>query len=90
MIEMTFHPTLEQCIQTLTKKAYERLMQQLLASEGEDADAGERLEMLKAFLETHDFNQIRSEYEPYLAEGKAVMFTLWNGPETTECKWEVK
>ncbi len=89
MIEIEFAPTLEHCIQTLTKQEYERIMCQLLESGEEDTLLGERLQMLKDFLETNDFNQLRSEYEPYLVEGKKVTFKLWPGKDRTEYRLEI-
>ena len=89
MIEIEFVPALEHCIQTLAKQEYERIMCQLLESGEEDAVLGEKLQMLKDFLESSDFNQLRSEYESYLVEGKKATFKLWPGEDRTEYRLEI-
>ncbi len=90
MIEIELRPTLENCIQTQSKKEYERLVYRILESGNANTGDGKRLELLKSFLETIDFKQIRSEYEPYLANGKEVVFKLWPGPQAVEYRWEVR
>jgi len=90
MIEIELRPTLEHCIQTQSKKEYEQLMYRILESANANIEDGQRLELLKSFLETIDFNKIRSEYEPFLANGKQVVFKLWPGHQTTEYRWEVR
>ncbi len=90
MTQIEFEPTLEHCIQTLSKQAYERIMRQILESGEEDEILGERLQMLKDFLESADFNRLRSEYEPYLVEGKKVVFKLWPEEDRTGYRWEIK
>ncbi|MFO8010075.1 MAG: hypothetical protein R6U89_04585 [Dehalococcoidia bacterium] len=77
MTEIELEPDLSQCVQTRARREYERVMRQLLEIGEEDPDLAERLEILKSFLETNDFNKLRSEYEPCLVEGKTVRFMLW-------------
>ena len=76
MIEIEFEPDLSHCIQTLTKAEYDRLKKLLLQSGTQDSEIADRVEMLRAFLESTDFRKLRSEYEPYLVEGKHVKFIL--------------
>jgi len=40
-------------------------------------ELGERLEVLRLFLESTDFSHLRSQYEGYLAEGKKVTFQIY-------------
>ena len=90
MTQIEFEPTLEHCIQTLTKQEYDRIMRRLLQTGEEDEDLGERLQMLKGFLESTDFNRLRNSYEPYLTEGKKVVFSIWSGDGGAEYRWEAK
>lgn len=42
----------------------------------EDKELEERIELLKAFLESADFKKLRSHSEQYLAEGAKVKFVI--------------
>ena len=90
MKEIEFEPDLSHCIQTLAKVEYDRIMSQLIEIGDDDSELGERLEILKVFLESTDFSRLRSEYEPYLIEGKRVTFRLCQGKGETEYRMEIK
>ena len=62
---------------------------QLLESGYEKPRLGEQLELLKGFLESTDFKKLRSEYEPFLFEGKTVTFILDLEAETTKYRMEI-
>jgi len=42
----------------------------------EDKKLEEKIELLKAFLESMDFKKLRSQSERYLVEGKQVKFVI--------------
>jgi translation initiation factor IF-3 len=42
----------------------------------EDKKLEEKIELLKAFLESMDFKKLRSQSERYLVEGKKVKFII--------------
>ncbi|MFO8100914.1 MAG: hypothetical protein R6U37_01915 [Dehalococcoidia bacterium] len=90
MTQIEFEPTLEHCIQTLARQEYDRIMRRLLETGEKDEVLGERLLMLKDFLESADFNRLRSSYEPYLTEGKKAIFRLSPGENGTEYQLEIK
>ncbi len=90
MNEIEFEPDLSHCIQTLAKVEYDRIMSQLIETGDENSELGERLEMLKVFLESTDFSTLRNEYEPFLVEGKRVTFRLCPGKGETEYRVEIK
>ncbi len=90
MKEIEFEPDLSHCIQTLAKGEYDRIMRQLIETGEDISESGERLETLKVFLESTDFSRLRSEYEPYLIEGKRVIFRLCAGKGETEYRMEIK
>ncbi len=77
MTFLEFYPTLSCCIEALCKKEYESTLNLLLKHEGLDEVLGEKLELLRLFLETADFGHLRSQYEGYLMEGKKVVFILY-------------
>jgi hypothetical protein len=77
MVPIELKPNLSNCIETLSKKEYERTLNLLLKKGPVDEELGERLEVLKLFLESADFGHLRSQYEGYLTEGKKVTFLIY-------------
>jgi len=77
MVCIDLKPNLSSCIETLSKKEYERTLNLLLKEKGIDEGLGERLEVLRLFLESADFGHLRSQYEGYLTEGKKVTFLIF-------------
>ena len=77
MVCIDLKPNLSSCIETLSKKEYERTLNLLLKEKGVDEGLGERLEVLRLFLESADFGHLRSQYEGYLTEGKKVTFLIF-------------
>ncbi len=69
-------PELDACIETKAKREYNRTLSQLL-KKGEQAELAEELDILRLFLESADFNKLRSESEKHLVEGKNVKFILY-------------
>jgi len=90
MVEIEIEPDLSNCVQTLAKREYNRLMRELLTSDAEDTELQERLETLRMFLESTDFSELRSRYEPSLVEGKRVRFTLRQAADKTEYQLEIR
>jgi len=77
MVCIELRPDLSSCIETLSKKEYERTLNLLLKKGPVDEELGERLEVLRLFLESTDFGHLRSQYEGYLTEGKKVTFLIY-------------
>jgi hypothetical protein len=71
-------PTLSSCIETLAKREYEKVLGTLLRTGIEDENLSEKLEVLRLFLESADFGDLRSQYEKYLEEGKKVRFRIYS------------
>ena len=69
-------PDLLACVETQAKRQYRKILSKLL-EEGEDAALAEKLETVRLFLESADFNKLRSESETHLIEGKKVKFLLY-------------
>jgi hypothetical protein len=65
-------------VETKAKRQYEQILGELLnTGEGEGEGLGEKLEILRLFLESTDFSKLRDEYEKHLLKGKQVKFTLY-------------
>lgn len=69
-------PSLSHCIETTARKEFWNSVNQNMESGREDKELEEKIELLKAFLESMDFKKLRSQSEGYLAEGKQVKFVI--------------
>ncbi len=90
MSQVVLRPDLSHCIQTVARHEYERMARELLGGAESDALFQERMEVLRAFLETTEFAELRSRYEPYLADGRSVIFKLHTIEGRTEYEFEVE
>jgi hypothetical protein len=55
----------------------------------DDKKLKERIELLKAFLESMDFKKLRSQSERYLVEGKRVKFVICWKADRLDCQMMV-
>ena len=69
-------PELDACVETQARRRYNQMASQLL-KEGEEKGLAEKLETLRLFLETADFDKLRRKSEGYLVQGKKVKFILY-------------
>ena len=74
-------------METKAKRQYNQVLGELLKQGGE-GELAEKLETLRLFLESADFNKLRSESERHLVEGEKVKFILHL--EKGEPKYEMK
>ena len=87
MVCIELKPDLSSCIETLSKKEYERTLSLLLKEGHANEELGERLEILRLFLESTDFGHLRGQYERYLTEGKEVTFLIY--PEEGKASYQL-
>jgi len=69
-------PSLSHCIETAAREEFWNSVNQYMEGGQEDKKLEERIELLKAFLESMDFKKLRSQSERYLVEGKQVKFVI--------------
>ena len=69
-------PTLKSCIETTAKREYWKHVHQYLKMRVEDKGLEESIELLRGFLETANFAELRSQSEKHLIDGKRVAFNL--------------
>ncbi len=74
-------------METKAKRLYNQVSRELL-NKGEDEELRGKLEIMRLFLETVDFNKLRSESEKNLVEDKNVKFLLHL--ENGELNYEMK
>jgi hypothetical protein len=75
-MEIKLVPNPSNCIETVAKKEYEKVLSILLRADEEDSDLAEKLELLRIFLESADFGHLRSLSEEHLMAGGQVEFLL--------------
>jgi len=80
-------PELDACIETKARREYSRVTSELL-EKGEEKELAKRLDILRLFLESADFNKLRSESEKHLVAGNKVRFILYL--EKGKPKYEMK
>jgi len=71
MMEIKLKPSLSHCVETLAKRKYERVLSLLLGGKQEERLFDE-LELLRLFLESADFSQLRSRCEEALLAGREI------------------
>lgn len=76
MAEIELFPDLSHCIETVARKEYEELARRLLTGES-GAELEDRLALLREFLETADFRELRRQSEEYLLQNRKVKFLLF-------------
>jgi len=69
-------PSLSHCIETTAREEFWNSVNQYMENGQEDKKLEEKIELLKAFLESMDFKKLRSQSERHLAEGKQVKFVI--------------
>jgi hypothetical protein len=73
---MELSPSLSHCIETTAREEFWNSVNQYMENGREDKNLEEKIELLKAFLESMDFKKLRSQSERYLVEGKKVKFVI--------------
>jgi hypothetical protein len=69
-------PSLSHCIETTAREEFWNSVNQYMGSGHKDKKLEEKIELLKAFLESTDFRKLRSQSEEYLIDGKRVKFVI--------------
>ena len=89
MIQVQLVPTLSSCIETTAKREYRQTVNEYMQGGALDEEVAERIEVLKTFLESADFRELRKESERYLLEDKKIKFLLSLAEGKLECELEV-
>ena len=72
------------CIETVAKNEYRETLRQLFAASEGTEELGERVELLRIFLETMDFKELRRESEKHLLPGRKVKFAVYREGEAAK------
>jgi len=77
MDHIDLFPILSRCIETTAGDEFWNSVNQYMEGGKIDKKLEERIELLKTFLESMDFKELRSQSERYLVEGKQVKFVIF-------------
>lgn len=69
-------PSHSHCIETKARDEFWNAANQYMEGGQKDKKLEEKIELLKAFLESADFKKLRSDSETYLAQGRRVRFVI--------------
>jgi hypothetical protein len=74
---MELVPDLSHCIETVARREHENLARSYLQTVKGDNELGEKIELLRSFLESADFRKLRQQSEEYLLKGQKIKFILY-------------
>jgi len=77
MVCVELFPSLSHCIETVAKEEYWSSVNKFMEGEQEDKELQQKIELLKAFLESMDFRKLRWESEEHLMQGERVKFVIY-------------
>lgn len=77
MVRIELVPNLSSCIETVAKKEFRRLVADYFRAGETDTEFEEKFELLRTFLNSTDFRELRRDSEKYLRQGKSVKFILF-------------
>jgi len=75
-IRIVLTPTVSHCIETVAKREYWKNVNNYLKKRKEDERLEEKIELLRSFLETANFGNLRRKSEEHILHGKQVTFIL--------------
>jgi hypothetical protein len=77
MVQIELIPDLSNCIETVARKEYENLVRSYLQAGESDSEFEDKVELIRAFLESADFRKLRQQSEVYLLKGQNIKFILY-------------
>lgn len=86
MIEIELVPDKNHCIETVARKEYQALVKACFTDEKEFVKHGQKVEVLRVFLESADFRRLRRDSEAYLSKGCKVKFVLYSEQSALTCR----
>jgi hypothetical protein len=76
MDDIELFPSLSHCIETAARDEFWNSANKYMEGGQKDKKLEEKIEVLKAFLESADFKKLRSDSETHLVQGKRVRFVI--------------
>jgi len=70
-------PNLSHCIEAAAREEFRTSAVQYMKAGCKDEKLGQKIQLLRAFLESADFKKLRAQSERHLVEGQKVRFVIW-------------
>ena len=77
MGQIELAPDLFHCIETVAKRELENLVSSYLQAGKGESEFGEKIELLRSFLELADFRKLHKQSKGYLLKGQKIKFILY-------------
>ena len=77
MLSIELVPDLSHCVETVAKKEFQETLQRILSAEEVSDQLKDKAEILRFFLETADFRNLRAESESHLQRGEKVKYIVY-------------
>jgi hypothetical protein len=77
MNQIELVPNLSHCIETVARREYESLVRSYLQADKGDNESEKKIELLRSFLESADFRELRKQSDDYLLKGQKIKFILY-------------
>jgi len=90
MVRIELTPTLTHCIETAAREIFSRSTDEYMRKGEEDKELEEKIHVLRMFLETANFRELRRESEKYLVEGRSVRFILYLEEGKVKCEMKAE
>jgi hypothetical protein len=88
MVRIELTPTITHCIETTARQEFSKATSDYMQRGEEDKELEEKIELLRMFLESMDFKELRRVSEKHLIEGEPIRFLLYL--EEGKPKYEMK
>ena len=75
-IRIVLTPTVSHCIEAVAKREYWKNVNNYLKKRKEDKRLEGKIELLRSFIETADFANLRGQSEEHILHGKQVTFII--------------
>ena len=86
MVQIELVPDFSHCVETVARKEYENLVKSYLQAGKGDSELREKIELLRSFLESADFRELRKQSEDYLLKGQKIKFIIHREHGKAKCQ----
>lgn len=75
-VRIQLNPTLDRCIETAARQEFAAISAEYVRASESDSELEGKIELVRWFLQSADFRELRSQSEIYLTRGREVRFIL--------------
>ena len=89
MEKIELFPSLSHCIETIAREEFWNSVNQYLEGGCQDRQLEDKINLLRAFLESADFKKLRSQSEQHLVQGQRIKFVISRQADEVTCEMVV-